>query len=320
MSGLSTAGANASSGRLVSWATVGAVNNVLPLVTGAARHHDLRTLMGERSLRAALTSGVLCQPWRGVVVRSEEALDLRTRASAAILAIGDHAVLSGPTAVALHGCAAAGTHPIHVTVPYSRSARNRTGLVVHQNRFREEDVVRVGELPVFAQDLALTEFLCDGDKWQAFASLDEVLHGLDEASIAAMKHSIRTRLEERDDPRGVARAAMLTELATGRAESPPESIWRLIVVEAGLPIPEPQYEVRSIDGAVIYLLDMGWESVRVALEHDGYAAHEARADYDAERDRRLAQRGWIVVRARAADLKDPSRVLAELRAAFARRT
>ncbi|SFQ21951.1 Protein of unknown function [Amycolatopsis arida] len=58
---------------------------------------------------------------------------------------------------------------------------------------------------------------------------------------------------------------------------------------------------------------------RIALEYDGYAAHEERAVYDAERDERMAARGWIVVRARADDLRDPSRVLAELRAAFDKR-
>lgn len=92
------------------------------------------------------------------------------------------------------------------------------------------------------------------------------------------------------------------------------------MVEDGLPIPEPQFKVRTIDGELLYLLDMAWERVRVALEYDGYAAHETRAAYDAERERRLAQRGWIIVRARAADLADPSRVLAELCAAFAKRS
>lgn len=276
--------------------------------------------MGKRQLETAIANGVLHQPWRGVLVRADAALDLRTRAAAAVLAVGDHGVLSGPTAVELHGCSAADVPEIHVTVPYTRSARSRPGLVVHQNLFGAEDVVRVDGLPAFARELALAEFLCDGDKRQAFAALDQALFGLSDQEVDGMKAAIRARLDGRDDPRGVARALMLTELATGKAESPPESIFRLIVVEDGLPIPEPQFKVRTIDGELLYLLDMAWERVRVALEYDGYAAHEARAAYDAERERRLAQRGWIIVRARAADLADPSRVLAELRAAFAKRS
>jgi len=276
--------------------------------------------MGQRALQAALLSGALCQPWRGVVVRADHALDLRTRAAAAILKVGASAVVSGSTAVALHGCSAAASSDIHVTVPYSRSPRSRPGLVVHQNRFADEDVVQLDGLPVFAADLALADFLCDGPKLQAFASLDQFLIGLDERLIAEAKAAIRARLEVRDDPRGVGQALILNELATGKAESPPESMFRLIVIEAGLPIPTPQYKVLAIDGEVLYRLDMAWEAVRVAFEYDGYAAHEGRAEHDAERDRRLAQRGWIVVRARAADLSDPTRVLAELQAAFARRS
>lgn len=276
--------------------------------------------MGKRRLHAALDSGVLVQPWRGVVVRADAMLELWPRAAAGVMAVGERAVLSGPTAVALHGHEAAEDADIHVTVPYSRSARSRPGLIVHQNRFSPSDIVSVGGLPVFAHDLALAEFLCDGDKWAAFASLDQALRGLDPGAADSIKATIRERLDARDDPRGIAKALMLTELATGKADSPPESWFRLIVVEAGFPIPEPQYEIRTVDGQLLYVLDMAWVKRRIALEYDGYATHESRLDYDAERDKRMAMRGWITVRARAEDLKDPTRVLNELRTAFDQRS
>ncbi len=113
---------------------------------------------------------------------------------------------------------------------------------------------------------------------------------------------------------------MLLDLATGKAESPPESVLRLIVVEAGFPVPEPQYPVTTIDGRKLYVFDMAWSSRQIALEYDGYAAHEERREYDLERDNRMAARGWITVRAAAADLRDPSRLLIELRCAFDQRS
>lgn len=185
-------------------------------------------------------------------------------------------------------------------------------------RFSPSDVVDIDGLPVLELHLALAEYLCTGDR-RALASVDQAVLGLRDEAIADAKRKIAGRLRSRIDPRGVARALALTELATGKAESPPESFWRLMLAEAGFPLPEPQYPIRSMDGDIIYRLDMAWEEVRVALEHDGYAAHEARAEYDAERDRRLALRGWIVVHANAADLSAPGRVITELRAAFARR-
>lgn len=75
-----------------------------------------------------------------------------------------------------------------------------------------------------------------------------------------------------------------------------------------------------MDGQLLYVLDMAWVKRRIALEYDGYATHESRLDYDAERDKRMAMRGWITVRARAEDLKDPTRVLNELRTAFDQRS
>jgi hypothetical protein len=283
---------------------------------GVARHRDLILTLGRRVVDTALATGVFTQLWRGVVIRADAAQDLRTRAAAAVLAVGKHAVLSGPTAVALHGHDAARSGSVHVTVPYSRSPRSRPGLVVHQNRFSPADVVMLDGLPVFAHDLALADFLCDGDKWDAFASLDQSLRGLDQVAIDKLKAAIRARLDLRDDPRGVARALMLLELATGKADSPPESWFRLIVVEAGLPVPEPQHEITTIDGVLLYVLDMAWVQHRIALEYDGQVAHEGREAYDAERDQVLRRRGWIIVRARAADLQDPTRVLGELRRAF----
>jgi hypothetical protein len=113
---------------------------------------------------------------------------------------------------------------------------------------------------------------------------------------------------------------MLLDLATGKAESPPESVLRLIVVEAGFPVPEPQYEITTVDGRKLYVLDMAWPSRQIALEYDGFAAHEERREYDLVRDGRMAGRGWITVRAAAADLRDPGRLLTELRDAFERRS
>ncbi|MFE0027886.1 endonuclease domain-containing protein [Amycolatopsis sp. NPDC059021] len=275
--------------------------------------------MGQRAVRQALTAGVLAQPWRGVLVRASEALDLAVRAHAALLIVGQPTALSGATSLALHGISSISGADIHVTVPYSRRVKSKPGLVVHQGWYRPGDVIQLDGLAMFSLDLALADFLCDGDKRTAFAALDEAMHGLAPDHSRKLLENVRDRIVDRRDRRGIHRASMMLELATGKAESPPESILRLIVVEAGFPIPEAQYEITTIDGRRLYVLDLAWPSLRIALEYDGFAAHEARGDYDAERDARMAGRGWITIRATVADLRDPGRLLQELRAAFARR-
>ncbi len=249
-------------------------------------------------------------------MRSSDALKLKTRAEGALLAVGRPAVLSGPTSLALHGISASACANIHITVPYERRIKSKPGLVVHQGYYRPTDVIELDGLATFPVDLALAEFLCDGDRRTAFAALDEWLRALPPDHDGKLRENIRDRLEDRRDRRGIHRALTLLELATGKAESPPESILRLIVVEAGFPVPEPQYELTAIDGRLLYRLDMAWPSRRIALEYDGYAAHEDRATYDAERNARMAARGWITIRAVAADLRDSSQLLKDLDEAF----
>lgn len=262
---------------------------------------------------------MLAQPWRGVVIHAADALNPATRAQAALIAVGPPAALSGATSLALHGISAVDESAVHVTVPYDRRVESRPGLVIHRAEFTECDVVELEGLAVFSLDLALAGFLCDGDKRTAFAALDEALRGLPPEHGLRLRENVRDRILDRRSKRGIHRAQMLLALATGKAESPPESILRLIVVEAGLPVPEAQYEITAIDGRKLYVLDMAWPALRIALEYDGFAAHEERREHDAERDQRLAGRGWVTIRATAADLRDPSRVLTELQAQFRRR-
>ena len=93
----------------------------------------------------------------------------------------------------------------------------------------------------------------------------------------------------------------------------------MLLIELGFPLPEVNFVLRSPSGRELYRLDMAWPYLRIALEYDGHAVHAGREDEDAAREDDLRRRGWIVVRARAADLADPTRLTAELRAAFAAR-
>jgi uncharacterized protein DUF559 len=293
------------------------MTEISTVAPGAHLRRDLVDRYGEHAVRIALRDGLLEQPWRGVIITKDRSLDLPTRAAGALLAIDARGVLSGPTAAALHGCSAADDCPdVHVTVPYESRCVRRPGLVVHNDRFEECDVVTRMGLRVFVLDLVIAELLCTASRRLALACMDQALAALPEQRRRAFRDEVGHRLATRDDRRGTRRGGMLLDLATGKADSPPESWLRLLVVDARFPVPEAQFEVRGLDGELIYLLDMAWPELRIALEYDGYEAHEGRAEADELRDRRLAGRGWIVIRARAQDLRQPKRLIGELRAAF----
>lgn len=155
------------------------------------------------------------QPWPGVVVPARRARDPLTRAGAALLRAGPHAVLSGATAVAMHGCTAAESRTLEVTIPYDRQLRSSPGLSVRQARVREPDVQLLDGLRVFALDVALTELLCTGPQRVALACLEQALAQLtsEGGETERFRRLVAERLSRRVDRRGTRRAAGLLELA-----------------------------------------------------------------------------------------------------------
>lgn len=246
-------------------------------------------------------------------------LDPLTRASAGLLAAGPEAVLSHDTAACLHGCSVLATTDVHVTVPYTHWVKSRRGLVVHHDRFSRENIVERDGLPVLELEQVVAEVLCSRTPWRALACLDQALSGLSDQHARSLVAKVDLRLAGRADRRGTRIAESLLCLGSGKAESPQESRLRLLVIKAGFPAPAPQHEVLTLSGTLLYRLDLAWPSLRIALEYDGYEAHEDRTAEDAERDRRLRDRGWIVIRARKDVFASPAGFLREIEGAFRRR-
>jgi hypothetical protein len=268
------------------------------------------------ALRGAIKHGRLTTFSRDVLLDPRRASEFRTRAAACLLVAGAPAVLSGHSALTLHGCSAADIAPIHVLVPYHRKLRSRPGLSVHYGLFEEQDVEERDGLRVLALDVALAEVLCRVGRRIAIACADQALAALPEKERVEFRAWTEERIRARPDPRGTLRGLALLDLATGLAESPPESWILLTLVDGGLPVPEQQVKIFDLAGNEIYRLDYAWREARVAVEYDGYESHEWRRQRDAARDEDLRRRGWIVIRADTRDLKDPSRLLAAIRAAF----
>ncbi|MGH3980338.1 MAG: DUF559 domain-containing protein [Pseudonocardiaceae bacterium] len=283
---------------------------------GACTRARAEAVIGRRAVTSLLATGRLRVLWSGILVPRDLVLDPITRATAALLAAGTDAALTGLTAAWLQGCSAATTPVVHVVVPYSRWVRGGDGFVVHHGRRQLEDVVTVHGLRALPLDAAVTELLCSDQPRRALAVADQAAGLLPEASRPAFRARIVDRLAVRADRRGTARAAALLELVTGDADSPPESWLKLLVVEAGYPQPTTQFKIFDLHGRLRYILDLCWPQLRIALEYDGYEAHEHREVDDAWRDDDLARRGWLTIRATAEDLRRPARLLAELAEAF----
>lgn len=118
---------------------------------------------------------------------------------------------------------------------------------------------------------------------------------------------------------GVRAARRAVRLADDRAESPLESLARLLLFSAGLPIPELQPRVETAGGR--YRVDMLYPRERVVIELDGLLKY--RVDPHALVEEKLRQEaleraGYRVIRLLWDDVvRHPARTLARVRAALA---
>ncbi|MPY77441.1 MAG: DUF559 domain-containing protein [Actinophytocola sp.] len=276
---------------------------------GAHTRAGLAQHIGPRAMRTAVRTGRLKAYSRDVLIDPRRATEFRCRAAAALLAAGPNAALSSHSALVVRGITAADAAPIHLLLPYPCKRRRRTDVAVHHNHLIDYDTEHVAGLRTVMLPHALTEVLCRGSRRTAIACADQVLASVPHGERDALRTTIGERIRSRRDRRGTLQATELLDLARGDSESPAESWTLLGLVEGGLPIPEQQVSITDIDGNEIYRLDFAWPAFRVAVEYDGFTAHELRAVQDAARDADLRRRGWTVIHATADDLRDSSRLI-----------
>jgi hypothetical protein len=68
--------------------------------------------------------------------------------------------------------------------------------------------------------------------------------------------------------RGLRRLRGALPLVDGGAASPKETWLRLLLIDAGVPVPTTQIPVNE-NWRTVAVLDMGWERLEVAVEYDG---------------------------------------------------
>lgn len=284
------------------------INN-LDGLHGAYTHRLAREIWGDTRLRAAVESGELVGFGRGVLLDASRVLDLRTRCAGALLLTGGVGVVVGPTAAALHGCTAVGGFPVHVRVSYTYRIRSRTGLIVHQGPLPPEDVIVMDGLRVQPQDLAVAEVLCASPRRAALACVDQAMHGLRAEDRPGFVADVIARLAARVDRRGTRQAAAVLSLATGLPETPMQSALVMVFTDCGFPPPVYQFGLLDSTGRARHVLDFAWPEHQVAIECTDESPPGASDD-------ELSSRGWLVLRADAHDLADPTPLCSRLRTAL----
>ncbi len=250
----------------------------------------------------------------GMYVPAGTEIDHGVRTLAALLWMSDAAVLTAHSAAWWYGVTYAEPgDPVMLILPRELPIKGARGVRVHVSDLVDVDIQIVDGLRLAAPIRTAWDAATLTPPRTALATVDGLLR-----RNLLTKTELQGHLTLRAGTWGVTRARPVFKLADGRSESPAESWTRWLLHQAGIPPAVPQFEVFDERGLFVARVDFGWPDRKIALEYDGaYHADPLQQIKDRERVSALKSLGWTVIHMTASDLRDPERVLCELRRALA---
>jgi len=172
--------------------------------------------------------------------------------------------------------------------------RPQDGLVPRTERIADDEITRLSGLPVTTR--VRTAF----DVGRHTVSRVQAIQRLDALSNATGVKVVDVEAVMAAHPgvRGLTRLRRVLPLVDGGAESPQETVARLVLIDAGLPAPQTQYEIFGEYGEFIARVDMAYEDVKVAIEYDGpqHWTDPLVRQRDIDKGVALAELRWHVIR------------------------
>lgn len=210
---------------------------------------------------------------------------------------------------------------LHVTATLPRNRPRRPGVAGHVTD--REAAVERHDVPVsepaalfveLATILAEDDLVAVGD---ALVLDPEVLDPLDLRPWIPLDE-LRAACAASRSP-GCRRARRAAARVRQGAESRPETLLRLLLIEAGLPEPEVNPVILDARGRRIGRFDLVYRAARVLVEYDGDQHRTSREQYERDMTRldRAIAAGWRVIRVRSRGLfATPEQTVRRIRVAL----
>lgn len=229
------------------------------------------------------------------------------------------AVFSHSTAAGLHGIplplSLSRDDLLHVSHVAGHRAPAAAGLIGHELRLAPTDIGAVDGLPVTSvlrtvRDLSGMMAVPD-----LVAAADSVLHvghvDLDDLTALARTRGFR----------GLRTLRAAIPLLDGRAESPQESLLRVAIISAGLPMPEVNQDFRDAGGRFVARADLSFPGFALVVEYegDGHRTSPTQWRRDVERTAALEDLGQEVIRVTGEDSPRFRAAIARIRSRLIRR-
>jgi hypothetical protein len=248
-----------------------------------------------------------------VYVAAGTKLTAGLRAHAAWLWSRRRAVIAGSSASALHGAKWIDDRAsAELLYDYRRPPK---GIRTWSDQVGEDETQMIASIPATTPARTAFDIACRYPVGKAVAAIDALARATD-LKVA----DVETLVARYRGRRGIRRARIALPLVDAGAESPRETWLRLLLIRAGFPPPQTQIPVYDEYSALIAVLDMGWEDMKLAVEYEGDHHRTDRRQFnkDIRRAEAVAELGWINVRVTAEDTSGG--VIARASAAWQRRT
>jgi hypothetical protein len=233
----------------------------------------------DSALSRAVRSGRLVQVRRGYFTPSGS-LDERIAVIAANRDVAG-SVVSHRSALLLHDLPIVGPHSRlpELTVPPNGRGSARA-VYLHRATLCQNEIVLIGETPVTSVARSVIDVARYRPTSVGVAAIDAALH----RKLTTPDELDQTLLRCWNWP-GIRRALRAVRLSNGRAESPLESVSRLVIGWLRLPAPEINPLALDQYGYPAGRLDFYWDEFGVAGEADGRSKYDARRILTDEKDR-----------------------------------
>jgi very-short-patch-repair endonuclease len=254
---------------------------------GAIRTDQLRALgLTRHAIEARVKRGRLVWQFHGVYTVGDPALMPLARQSAALLSLGERAVLSHRSAAAVWGLAEADPQMIDVTI-IDGNRRPRDGVRTHRVKSLSE-ITTHQDLKITTPARTLIDFASEANSAEladAFGQARAKRLLTDAKLNAALSHT------PRNHPGAAIVRKMLREGGT-YDRSKAERLMRKLCREADLPQPRTNVMLNG------HLVDFLWRQHRLVVEVDGYGTHGNRQAFetDRRRDQIHVAAGYVVIR------------------------
>ena len=254
---------------------------------------------------AQLRSSAWRRLYRDVYVSADLPQSHATQITGAILVLPPGAVIAGTSAASVFGVRFGDDdRPVEVrtTTPWGPV----DGITIHIGSFSSSATtvhrgVTVTTALQTAVDLGRWLPVLDAVPW-----IDALLRARGKSRTDAVGYAARL-----SGP-GCRAARRALQLCDPRAESPPESILRVHLRLAGLPVVAQHWVMRAKE--VVARVDLALPDIRLAIEYDGqWHADPGQLGRDRARLRELNQAGWYVYHVTNEDLRNPDALVRNIK-------